>query len=73
MYWGVGYTLPFSRIKYDFFEGLKVSYILKKKKSDISGILGLSWGDGREDQEGRDICILRAELQCCIAETSMTL
>ena len=30
-------------------------------------------GEGREDQEGGDICILKADLHHCIAETNTTL
>ena len=43
-----------------FLRGLKSDIL--KIKSDISGILGVNWGDGREVQEGGDICILSAEL-----------
>ena len=28
---------------------------------------------GREAQEGEDICIIRADLRCCMAETNTTL
>ena len=31
------------------------------------------WGSGRETQEGRNICILRADSRCCTAETNTTL
>jgi len=27
-------------------------------------------GEGREDQEGGDICIIMADFHCCMAETN---
>ena len=30
-------------------------------------------GDGREAQEGGDVCILKADSWCCTAETNTTL
>ena len=29
--------------------------------------------EGREAQEGRDICIIMADLHCCVAETNTIL
>ena len=38
-----------------------------------SGPRGMGWGKGREAQEGGDICIIMAELRCCMAETNTIL
>ena len=38
---------------------------------DLEGCHGGS--GGREPQQGRDICILRADSHCCMAEANTTL
>ena len=43
---------------------------LKRLSSSSSRQLG--WGGGREDQEGRDICILIADSHYCTAGTNTT-
>ena len=34
---------------------------------------GVGLGDGREIQEGRDICMLRDDSRCCMADTNTAL
>ena len=36
-------------------------------------MLLLGWEEGREAQEGGDICIIKADLHCCTSEINTTL